>query len=413
MTDSPAAAPTGPVPPPPSTRPARPAGRVAAGWLPLLAGPLSFGIAAPVLILGDIAVELGVSTGVATWIVTAFGWGIALGTPLAGGVLARRGVHATLAIFSALLATGALLALLVPMLPVLVVGAALQAFGAAGLTVVAMSLADTARRMGLVTASLAVVGASSPLLGSLVSDLLFWQVTLALPALSLLAALAVARAGRSAPPSRGRFDPIGVGLVALLVTALVAVPHQPLLGVVSAAVAVVLLRWHVRARPTGFVPAAVARSRGFLVAAGLAFTLGVVNFGILYAASPLLARHTGWTTGQIGVAMLWPYLLGGALSWFLVAASARVRPGVTIGALLTAGLAAPLIVASSGWLPVLLLGMAVGSLAASTGQGALAVRATTVVPAAHRPEAIGLFNLCYLVSVGIGPAITAMLPLAN
>lgn len=46
-----------------------------------MAGPLSFGIAGPALVLDDIARDLSTTTGTVTWGVTAFGWGIAVGTP--------------------------------------------------------------------------------------------------------------------------------------------------------------------------------------------------------------------------------------------------------------------------------------------------------------------------------------------
>lgn len=42
---------------------ARQQGRVALPWLALLAGPLSFGITAPALVLGDIAAALGTTPG--------------------------------------------------------------------------------------------------------------------------------------------------------------------------------------------------------------------------------------------------------------------------------------------------------------------------------------------------------------
>ncbi|WP_435867342.1 MFS transporter [Streptomyces werraensis] len=385
----------------------------AALWLALMAGPLSFGIAGPALVLDDAARDLDVSTGAVTWTVTAFGWGIAVGTPLLAGLLDRRGARAALTTCGLLVLLGAGLVAGIPVLPVLVLGTALMGLGTAGLTATAMSLAGSPRAMGLVTASLAVVGSTAPLAGSLVNDLLSWQATLALPVLSAVAVpFAVARCAPGAPVTREPFDPLGAVLLTALVTALVFVPHQPLAAGVCSVLAAALLAAQVRARPRGFVPAVLLRNPGFLVAAGLALCLAVVNFGMMYAIPERLEDHTSWSTSEIGVAMVWPLLLGGALSWFVVAVSAA-RAGRRFVITALAGLAlAGAVLAAVGTSPaVLLAAQALTSIAAASGQGAFAVHATSAVPDAERPTAIGLFNLAYLLGAAFGPAIVSLLSL--
>ncbi len=383
-------------------------GRVPAFWLALLAGPLSFGIAAPSLILADTARDLDVSVGAVTWIVTAFGWGIAVGTPLTAGLLGRRGVRAALAACGLLVLAGTIVVVTIPVLPVLVLGSAMQGLGAAGLMVTAMNLANSARAMGLITASLAVVGSTAPLVGSLVGDALSWQSALALPVLSVLAIPAIVRHAPVVPTSRDRFDPSGAVLLTALVTVLVFVPHRPVAAGVCSILAVVLLSFHLRVRPDGFVPAVLVRTPQFLVSAGLAFFLAVVNFGIMYAIPVQLSQHAGWTTSQIGVAMLWPLLFGGTVSWIVVATTARASfRGVTT-VLVAAGMVAAVTAALSVSPLLLLIAQAVGSVAAASGQGALAVRAAAAVPDDHRPAAIGLCNLCYLLGVAFGPAIVSL-----
>ncbi|MET8337600.1 MFS transporter [Streptosporangium canum] len=394
----------------PPTAPARHAevSAVSAVSLAVLAGPMSFGIAGPALILGEVAGGLGVSTGEATWLVTVFGWGIAVGTPLMSGLVGHRGMRGTVMISALLALIGAVLALAAPSLPVLLLAAAAQALGAAGLTAIAMQLADSPRRMGVATASLAVVGSVSPLAGSLVSDLLSWRVVLALPVVAVLAVPAVLRrTARSAPPP-GRFDAIGVVVLTGLVTALVAVPHQPVAAGLCAVVAATALGIHLRIRPAGFVPAALVRAPRFLGAAGLAFALAVGNFGLIYALPVRLSELTTWSSAQIGVAMVWPLLFGGALSWSVVAASARMRPRPMIAALAVTGAAAALAAAFTSWVPGLLIAQAAASIAAASGQGVLAVRATSAAPEEHRPAAIGLFTLCYLLGTAFGPAVVAL-----
>ncbi|MHC0433251.1 MFS transporter [Streptomyces sp. O3] len=387
---------------PPAARP------VPALWLALIAGPLSFGIAGPSLVLDTIARDLGTTSDAVTWTVTAFGWGIAVGTPLMAGLLRHKGARAALTFCALLVLVGAALVVAVPALPALIVGCALQALGTAGLTATAMHLAASSPlRMGLVTASLAVVGSTAPLAGSLANDVLSWKLTLALPVLSVLAVPAVLRRA-AGEASRERFDTAGALLLTALVTALVFVPHYPLPGSLASVAALALLVRHLRSRPRGFVPAAVVRQRVFLLASVLAFLLAVVNFGLMFAIPDRLGDHTSWSTSQIGVAMVWPLLLGGTLSWFVVAASGRVGRGPIIAVLLLLGVSAPLVTGFGTTSLVLLAAQALASIAAASGQGVFAVQATGALPDEERPSGIGLFNLCYLLGAAFGPAIVAL-----
>ncbi|WP_028922877.1 MFS transporter [Pseudonocardia acaciae] len=386
---------------------------VPAPWLALLAGPLSFGITGPSLVLSDVAGSLSVSLAAAASLVTAFGWGIAVGTPLMGVLLARRGTAVALGVGAVLVAAGAVSVLTVPGLAALVVGSGLQALGTAGLTVVAMSLAGSAGAMGMVTAALASFGAVAPLIGARVSAAVSWQATLALPLLSLLALPAVwlgaggRGGGGGGGAVAGRGDPVGAALLVGLVTALVFLPSRPLVAGVVAVAAAVSLVWHARRRRDGFVPASVLASPKFLASSGIALLVAVVNFGVVYAVPGVIASLTGWGSGQLGVAMLVPYLSGGAISWFLVTLSARLGYLVLVGTLVAGAVVAAGAVAVGGSLPTVFAGMVIGSLSASTGQGALALRAAASVPERVRPTAIGLFNLCYLLGAAFGPAIAA------
>jgi MFS transporter, DHA2 family, metal-tetracycline-proton antiporter len=383
---------------------------VAPVWLALLAGPLSFGITGPTLVLVDIARDLDVSVADATSVVTAFGWGIAVGTPLAGVLLARRGLRAAFVLSALLVAAGATVVGTVPVLAALVVGTALQALGAAGLTVAALSVARSAAAMGTVTASLAVFGSVAPLVGTQVAEVLGWPMALMLPVLSLLAVPAVLRTV-PAPPGRSaeRFDLAGAVLLSGWVTALVLLPLQPVAAVVGVLVLTVLLAVHLRRRPAGFVPAELVHSPRFLVSAGVAFGLAVVNFGIIYAVPAMVTDLTGWTSTQLGLALLGPYLGGGAASWFLVSGSARLRFPVLV-AVLAAGAAAAVaaVVLGAAMIALLFTGMVLGSLAASTAQGALGLRAREAASPGIRPTAMGLFTLWYLLGAAFGPAIAAL-----
>ncbi|MET8982259.1 MFS transporter [Streptomyces sp. NPDC004539] len=383
--------------------------RIPAPYLALMAGPLSFGIAGPALVLDDIARGLGTTESTVTWCVVAFGWGIAVGTPLMAGLMRHKGTRLALLACGLQIVLGAALVLGVPVPAAAIVGCALQALGTAGLTSIAMSLAGSPLRMGIVSASLAVVGASAPLAGSLVNGAVSWRAALALPVISVLGVLAVLRrvpGGRA--PDSGTFDGLGAVMVTALVTALVFVPKEPLVAGVCAVVAVVALFRHIRNRPYGFVPAPLVGRPAFLVACVLAFALAVVNFGLMYAVPESLSEHTDWTSDRIGVSMVWPLLLGGGLSWFVVAASGPLGRRPVVAVLVALGAIAPLLALSGSW-TVLLAAQAAASIAAASGQGVLAGQATDGVRGVELPAAIGLFNLCYLLGAAFGPSIATLL----
>lgn len=398
----------------PATEPERAAGRAPAkvwpGWLPLLAGPVGLGVTGPALVLPNVSTELGVSMTAAAALVTAFGWGISVGTPLMGGFLARRGPRVAVAGCTVLLVVGAALVLTTRWLPALVLGSAMQALAGAGFVVLAMNLAGTPLAMGLVTASVASFGAVGPWTGAQVSTALGWRATLALPLLSLLAVpvvvRAVTRVKATEPGNIGKGDPLGAALVVGLVTALVFLPHHSLHAGMATVLVAGLLGWWLRRRPDGFAPAAVLTQRVFIVASLAAFGTALVNFGIVYAVPTWLGTQTGWSTGQIGIAMLVPYLVGGLGSWPLVGAVARLRFPVLLAVLLVGGVVA-LAAALSNSTMLLFAAMLIGSLTAATAQGALALRAAAAAPEPVRPAAIGLFNLCYLLGAAFGPAIAA------
>ncbi|MBG0823097.1 MFS transporter [Planomonospora sp. ID91781] len=382
---------------------------VPVAWLALLAGPLSFGIAGPSLILPDAARDLGLTLGAVTWIVTAFGWAIAIGTPVMAGLQSHQGVRRALLTCAALVALGAVLVVSVPSLPSLVLGSAAQGLGTAGFTTIAMSLTHSARSMGLVTASLATVGSTAPLIADLAGELLSWQAGLALPALSLLAVPGVLRHRPAGPAPDAPFDPVGAVLLTALVTALVFVPHSWPVAGTAAVAAGGLLALHLRSRRDGFVPASIVRAPVFLLTSGLAFLLAATNFGMIYLLPTLFAGQADWTSSQVGAAILWPLLFGGLASYGMIAATAKAPVKAVAG--LFPGLAAAGVgLACLSLSPTaLLIAQALTSLAAASGQGAFAARAAAAVPDGARSTAMGQFNLCYLLGAAFGPAIAAAL----
>ncbi|MFJ3879867.1 MFS transporter [Streptomyces sp. NPDC090077] len=398
----------------PAPAPATTRAPVPVFWLALLATPIAAGANAPVLILPDMARSLGVADATAAWLLTAFGWAMATGTPLMAGLLRRRGLAPVLRLAAALVLGGTLLVAVSPWLPLTLLGRCAQAAGGAGLVAAAMSLAGTARRMGVISAGFGMLGASGPLLGRTLADGASWRLALAVQAVALLAVPAVLRhaGGRTAPAPAGPFDGRGAALLTALATALVLLPTQPLAALAGALAAAVLLTLHVRRRPDGFVPALLLGRPVFVVSALLALALSTSYFTLLFSVPRLLTDRAGWDAASAGTGQLIALLAGAALSWLLAAASARMGRAAVRTVLVAAGTAAALtgVLASSGLL--LVAATAVGVFTASAANAVLSTHAVSAAPdEAHRPSAIGLFTLCYQLGGAFGPAVATLLVL--
>ncbi|MEV7275521.1 MFS transporter [Streptomyces sp. NPDC093111] len=333
----------------------------------LFVAPASMGVSGPSLVLPDAARELGVSAGPAAWLMTVFGVGMAVGTPLLSATAGRRGPAGIVRAAGVLLALGAGLVLLAGSLPLAVAGRAVEAVGAAGVTVAAFQLAGrdgTGRTSGIVAIGSAFGGTLGLFAGAAVARAAGWQAALVLPLLSLLVLLPVLRSAGPATPRTGT-APAGGRLLGLL------------------------------------------RAPGFRPAAGLMLALSTVNFALLYGAPHRFSALTGWSPVQTGAVAALAALTGALLSWLLIRLAPRLGTRRT-GTLLAAGSATALLLAAlAPWPPAVLLGSALSALATAGGQGVLTGAATRGLGEERRGPGIGLFNLAFLAGVAIGPALAA------
>ncbi|MFE7603178.1 MFS transporter [Streptomyces sp. NPDC057494] len=383
--------------------------------LAALAAPAAMGVSGPSLALPEAARALAVTPAAAAWLMTAFGLGMAVGTPLLSATAGRRnGAAGVVRAAAALVALGALLTLLAPGLPLAIAGRALEAAGAAGLNVAAFQLAGrdrTGRTPGLVAIGSAAGGTVGLFAGAAVAGALGWRAALVLPLLSLLTLRPVLRLASEAradeagaddaqagEPTRGEPTggaPTGSAPTRGEPTGSESTGGEPTRGDGTPRT------------PASSLPLDILRDRRFLAAAALMLALSTVNFGLMYAAPRRVAALTGWGPVETGAFASVAALAGALLSWQLVRAAPSLGPA-RLRAVLALGSAVALVLAvSAPWPVAVLVGSGTSALVTAGGQGLLTGAAAGGLPAARQGLAIGLFNLTFLIGVAAGPALAA------
>ncbi|MFJ5229329.1 MFS transporter [Kitasatospora sp. NPDC088391] len=328
----------------------------------LLAGTAAAGISGPGLALPAVAEVLHVPVGTAAWLLTGYGIGLVVGTPLMSALARRGGPERMVRLGAVLVALGAAVLLAAPpLLPVLLAGRAVEAVGAAGLTLAAFRIAGrdrSGRAAGRVAVGNAAGGIVGLSVGALAAQALDWRAATVLPLLGLAvvpAALRAARSGAAGPAAPGRVLPLD------------------------------LLR----------VPA-------FRRAAALMLLLATVNFALVYGVPRRVAGLTGWAPLPTALAVSGAALTGALL------ATRVVRPGQRPAVLAAASLAAAAVAALAPWAAPVAAGSLVSALVTAGGQGRLTALAADAVPAERRGAAIGLFNLAFPLGVAAGPVLASV-----
>ncbi|MFJ4172246.1 MFS transporter [Paenarthrobacter sp. NPDC089714] len=389
-------------------RPSRREGAVPVLWLALLSSPIAAANNAPVLIMGDIARSLGVTAVVGGLLVTAFAWALAAATPLMATLQRRRGTSTVLWWSAALIVGGSIVVLAAPWLPAILVGRVAQAAGGAGMMTLAMSLAGSARRMGVIGAGAGIIGAAGPLLGRVVSDAASWRVALVLSVVVLIAVPAVSRY-TSRAAAEGPFDARGAIFLTALTSGIVTVPIAPLAGAGIILTALVPLVFHIRRRPGGFIPLSVLRVKIFQSSVAVALVLSVSYFTLLFAVPQLIRHRAGWSADAVATGQLVALVLGSILTMALAAGAAKIgRKGIRwILLSLGAAAAATALFADAG--PALLIAAGLAVMCATAGNATQSMEAIAAVPTDERASAVGLFSLSYLLGGAVGPALATLM----
>jgi MFS family permease len=395
------------------------AGRVAA-LVGLLFGLAGMGSAAVAVTLPEIAADLGLTTGGASWAISLYALMLAVATAVYGRVADLAGIRLPLLVGVGLMTAGAVLGAFAPSFEVLLGARLLQGTGAAAVPTLGMAIVSARYEGSVRTAALgrvagmaAAVSALGPLAGGLVADVANWRAVVALPALGLLLVPALWRA----IPAQGtgaRLDVLGAVLVAGTAAGLVLLVQSPASGTVVATAGAVLLGLgvpavaaRVRRRPEGFLPRAVIHEPVVVRSALAASAVPAAWFALLIAVPAVLAAE-GWTPLQVGLALVPSALTGflaprlaGPLLARLGPARSLVASGVTAAVAL--GVAA--LGAAGGSAPVLVTAVVLVTFSFGLGQPALMAAVGGAVPADVRGVALGIATLVFLVGGGVGSAV--------
>jgi MFS family permease len=332
-----------------------------------------------------------------------------LGAPLTAALLRTRGVRAAMLANAALVLLGTLLVALAPALPMLLAGRAAQAAGGGGLVTIAITLAGTTSRTGVITAGVGLVGAFGPLAGSTLSAI-SWRTPLLLSLPALLAVPAILRHvaahhfDRDTPTST---DIVGILLVMTLISAFVLVPRLGLAALAAAAIAGLLLTVHVRRNIAGFVPRAVVGAQAFVTASVAACALSTSYFALLYTVPRMLEHH--WPAERIGLMTLIMLATGSVASLLFTRWTPRYGPALTRTILLTTGAVAVALALTAPWPVAIVAANAFAAFAATAAMAWYAARAGKAVPPGYRATAVALFTLCYQLGGAFGPALATLL----
>jgi MFS family permease len=392
--------------------------------LGVLIAPSALAVSTTAVALPTISADLGLSHPEAAWILAGYVLAQATCVALFGRLADMRGTRSILLIGGALIAVGTLLTVTSQSFAPLLAGRVLQGAGVAASPVAGFSIAasfydgaERAKAVGVISAVLAILSGSGSLIGGLLTDGLSWRAVVAVAALTLPATLACLHLSTTSGAGDGRLDAVGAGLVVVLASSVVLLLETPsidfatwlmvALGALAAGSALLLAR-RVQSHPHGFIPAAVVRSRRYVLGALAALTLFGAYLAMLFAAPLLLLQDHDWTPTQLGLVLL-PAALMGALTARGVGHLIVTRDPFR----LTAGLA---LVSAAG---LVLAGVTDGAPAATTlalgmtiagfmsAQVALVERIPLTLDPEVRSIATGLFIMVFLIGGAMGPAAVA------
>jgi MFS family permease len=392
--------------------------------LGLLIAPSALGISTTAVALPTISADLGLSHPQAAWVLAGYVLAQATSVALFGRLADMRGTRLILLVGGALIAAGTVLAVASQSFAPLLAGRMLQGAGVGASPVAGFSIAatlfgheDRGRAVAVISAVLAILSGSGSLIGGVLTDAVSWRAVVAVAALTLPATACSLHLASRTGAGVGRLDPVGAALVVVLASSVVLLLETPSIDFASwvlvalgalAVGASALLARRVRRVPDGFIPAAVVRSRRYVLGALAALTLFGAYLAMLFAAPLLLLQDHDWTPTQLGLVLL-PAAVMGALTargvGHLIVKRDPFRLTAALALVSAAGLLLAGVADGAAALTTLALGMTVVGF--MSAQVALVDRVPLVLGAEVRSIATGVFILVFLIGGAIGSAAVA------
>jgi MFS family permease len=392
--------------------------------LGLLIAPSALGVSTTAVALPTISADLGLSHPEAAWVLAGYTLAQAILVALFGRMADIRGNRVILLIGGALIAAGTVFTVASQGFASLLAGRLLQGAGVAAAPVAGFGIAaalfegsNRAKAVGMISAVLAVISGSGSLIGGLLTDGLSWRAVVVVPALTLPAIAATLHLASTEGTQSGRVDAVGAALVVVLASCVVLLLEAPSIDFAAwvlialaglAAAAALLLAQRIRRLPDGFIPAAVIRSRRYVLGALAALTLFGAYVAMLFAAPSLLLQDHDWTPTQIGLALLPAAVMGALTARAVGHAIGRRDPfrlTATLALVSAAGLGLAGAADGSPVATTLGLGMALAGF--MSAQVALVDRVPLMVEHEVRSIATGVFILIFLIGGAMGSAAVA------
>lgn len=403
-------------------------------------GGLSFAVLQSLVApaLGTIGADLGVSTGEASWVLTAYLLAAAVLTPILGRLGDMVGKRRILIIVLALLLVGTLMAALAPNLELLILARAFQ--GAAG-AIMPLSIGIVRDELpkekvgvtiGLLSAifgvgaGVGIVGAG-PIVENLSWHWLFW-----LPLVLVVIALLGVIFGMPESPVKtpGRLDVLGAGILTVsLVAILLAISEGENWGwgsgatlgllALGAVALVVFVLVELRVREP-LIDMRLMKIRGVWTAHVVALVFGFAMFGTFVLVPTLLQlpEATGYGFGknvsEAGLFLLPTVLMMivfGPIAGILVRTLGAKVPMLLGGVAVTAAFLLPAIGHGEIWQIVasgVLTGIGIGLALAACSNAII-----ESVPAEQTGEAIGVNTITRTIGSSVGTAVIAALISSN
>mgnify|MGYP003494092962 FL=1 len=403
-------------------------------------GGLSFAVLQSLVApaLGTIGEDLGVSTGDASWVLTAYLLSAAVLTPILGRLGDMVGKRRVLIIVLSLLLIGTIVAALAPNLGVLIIGRILQ--GAAG-AVMPLSIGIVRDELpkerisvtiGLLSAIFGIGAGVGIVAAGPIVETLSWQWLFWLPAILVAVALLGAIFGMKESPVRtpGHLDLLGTGILTVsLVSILLPISEGQnwgwgdaktigllALGVI-ALIAFVFVELRV-AEP--LIDVRLFRHRGVWTAHVVALAFGFAMFGTfilvptLLQLPPMLGYGFGKSVSEAGIYLLptvVAMVISGVIAGVIIRSIGPKIPMVIGGVAVAVAFIIPALGHSETWqilVSGVLTGIGIGMALAATSNAIV-----ESVPAAQTGEAISANTVLRTIGSSVGTAVIAALISSN